>query len=248
MSVLQRVHDSLDAGRMALDAQPILDLATGQVMNYELLVRLRDGIEPLLAPPEFLPSVERTDLMLRLDRWVIGQAVATLATEAARREGLSLEVNVSSRTLEDPSFADDVLNRLRAAGVEPSRLGLEVTESAAITSLDACRRLAERLTVAGCRFILDDFGVGFGSFVYLKRVPFTAVKIAGEFVQQADRTARDMVLVESVVRAARGLGMRTIAEYVDREALVSTLRRLGVDGAQGFHVGRPGPLADLLTG
>lgn len=246
VSTLQRVHDALEGGLMQLDAQPIVDLSTRAVMSYELLIRLRDGIEPALGPSDFLPSVERTDLMLRLDRWVIARAVAVLASDSARRTGLHLEVNVSSRTLGDPSFGDHLLDSLKAANVEPSRLGIEVTESAAITSLDACRRLAERLTVAGSRFILDDFGVGFGSFVYLKRLPFTAIKIAGEFVQQVDRMTTDTVLVESVVRAARGLGMRTIAEYVDRSPLVETLRRLGVDQAQGFHVGRPRPLAELV--
>jgi len=247
VSVLQRVRDALDRGRMGFDAQPIVELATGRVICHELLLRLRDGLQPPLGPDEFLPAVERTDLILRIDRWVVQQAVATLAAPAARRAGLCLEVNVSSRSLEDPLFGDHVVRTLHAADVEPARLGIEITETAAITSLEAARRLADRLIGAGCRFSLDDFGAGFGSFVYLKHLPFTSVKIAGEFVRQADRTPRDRVLVDAVVRAARGLGMRTTAEHVDRPALLDTLRELGVDGAQGFHLGHPRPLPELLA-
>jgi diguanylate cyclase (GGDEF)-like protein/PAS domain S-box-containing protein len=244
VSVLQRVHAALDAGRMALDAQPIVDLASRTVVGHELLLRLRDGLDPRLEPARFLPSVERAALMLRLDRWVVERAVEALAD--SRGAALRLGVNLSGRALEDQGFGEYVIDLLRASHVAGARLGFEVSEAVAITDLDGACRLAERLRAAGCQFTLDDFGAGFGSFVYLKHLPFTAVKIAGELVRQSDQTATDRVLVESVVRAARGLGMRTIAEHVDREALLPALHHLGVDGAQGFHLGRPRPLADLL--
>ena len=246
VSVIQRVRDALDNGAMGVDAQPIVDLATRKVTGYELLIRLRDGLEPALGPGEFMPAVERTDLVHRLDRWMIEQAVSALTLPHARRTDLRLQVNVSTRSLEDPGFGDYVVSTLRRAKVQPARLGLEITETAAITNLAATRRLVTRLTRAGCRFALDDFGAGFGSFVYLKHLPFTTVKIDGEFVRQADRTQGDSVFVEAVVRVARGLNMLTVAEYVDREALVETLTQLGVDRAQGYHLGRPRPLAELL--
>jgi diguanylate cyclase (GGDEF)-like protein/PAS domain S-box-containing protein len=248
VSVIQRVRDALDEGRMSIDAQPIFDLATRKVTSYELLIRLRDGLEPALGPGEFMPAVERTDLVHRLDRWMVEQAVSALTIPRARRADLRLQVNVSTRSLEDPGFADYVISTLRRAGVDPARLGLEITETAAITNLAATRRLVSRLTRAGCRFALDDFGAGFGSFVYLKHLPFTTVKIDGEFVRQADRAHGDTLFVEAVVRVARGLNMLTVAEYVDREPLVAALTRLGVDRAQGFHLGRPRPLAELLDG
>ncbi len=245
-SVLQRVQDALTAGRMGVEAQPIVDLASRQVTSYELLVRLQDGLDPPLGPAEFLPPLERTGLVHRLDRWRIEQAVTALATPRARRERLHLHVNVSARSLEDPSFGDYVVAALRSATVEPARLGLEITETAALTNLTAARRLATRLTRAGCRFALDDFGAGFGSFAYLKHLPFTSLKIDGEFVRQADRGRGDTVFVQAVVTVARGLNIATVAEYVDREALVSTLADLGVDSAQGYHLGRPRPLATLI--
>jgi diguanylate cyclase (GGDEF)-like protein len=248
VSVLQRVHNALDRGLMRVEAQPIVDLATRKVSSYELLVRMRDGLDPPLGPAEFLPAVERTELVHRLDRWMVEQAVDALASPRGRRERLHLHVNVSAPSLEDPRFGDYVVSTLRAADVEPARLGLEITETAALTNLTAARRLANRLTRAGCRFALDDFGAGFGSFAYLKHLPFTSVKIDGEFVRQADRARGDTVFVEAVVTVARGLNIATVAEYVDREQLVTTLTRLGVDRGQGYHLGRPRPLAEVVGG
>ena len=242
VSLLRRVRAALDGGTMQLDAQPIVDLASGRISRYELLIRLRDGQYPLLTPGDFLPAVERTDLVLRLDRWVLDHAVAALATSEAREAGLRFEVNISARSLEDDDLGTWILGSLKEADVEPGRLGLEITETTAITSLSAAQALATRLTDAGCGFALDDFGAGFGSFSYLKHLPFTAVKIAGEFVRQLDRDPVDRALVTAVVGVARQLGMRTVAEQVDREALVEQLREVGVDDGQGFHLGHPQPL------
>lgn len=246
VNVVRRVREALLNGSLGLDAQPIVDLTTGETTSYELLVRLRDGVYPTVGPADFLPTLERGDLVRELDRWVIGKATEALASPAARTSGLSLDVNVSSRSMDDPTFGEWVVAQLHEHHVDPSRLGLEITETTAISNLDAARRLATTLRTAGCRFSLDDFGAGFGSFVYLKNLPFTTVKIAGDFVRQADTSGADSVLVDAVVRAATGLGMTTVAEYVDREALVSALRDLGVDRGQGYYLGRPAALDRLM--
>ena len=170
-----------------------------------------------------------------------------LANPRAQAAGLRLEVNVSARSLENPDLGRWILELLKEAEVAPERLGLEITETTAIKSLDAARLLATRLTEAGCGFALDDFGAGFGSFSYLKYLPFTTVKIAGEFVRQVDDHDVDRALVSAVVGVAHQLGMRTVAEQVDRPALVTHLRALGVDDGQGFHLGRPRPLDGLLA-
>ncbi len=248
VSLLRRVRVALEQNTMKLDAQPIVDLATGRTSRYELLIRLRDGLLPLLGPGDFLPAVERTDMMLKLDRWVLEQAVGVLSTPRAREAGLCLEVNISARSLEDDDLGPWILDSLKGAGVEPSRLGLEITETTAIASLPAAQALAGRLTEAGCGFALDDFGAGFGSFSYLKHLPFTAIKIAGEFVHQLDRDPVDRALVAAVVGVAKQLGMRTVAEHVDRAALVDELRAAGVDDGQGFHLGRPLPVDQLRLG
>ncbi|MBC8091934.1 MAG: EAL domain-containing protein, partial [Pseudonocardia sp.] len=226
VSVLERVRAGLDHGTMTFDAQPIVDLHTGATTRHELLIRLRDGLEPALGPAEFLPAAERTDLVLRLDRWVLERAVAALATPWARESHLRLEVNVSARSLDDSEFGAWILAVLHRADVEPQRLGLEITETAAIGSIDAARSLAQVITGAGCGFTLDDFGAGFGSFSHLKHLPFTGIKIAGEFVRHVDSEPVDRALVGAVVGVAHQLGITTVAEQVDRSPLVDELRAL----------------------
>jgi diguanylate cyclase (GGDEF)-like protein/PAS domain S-box-containing protein len=243
VNILSRVRAALDAGHLKLDAQPIVTLANGRTSSHELLVRLRDGLYPQIGPADILPALERGDLVRELDRWVATEAITALS----QASDLCLDINVSTRSVDDDGFGDWVVAALERAGVAPRRLGVEITETAAISNLDAARRLAAALTGAGCRFSLDDFGAGFGSFAYLKHLPFTTVKIAGEFVRQADSGGVDRVLVDAVVRAAKGLGMTTVAEYVDRAPLVDALRDLGVDRGQGYYLGRPGPLEDLLA-
>jgi len=240
------VAGALDAGEMGLDAQPIVDLRTGRLTRYELLVRLRDRQDPPLGPAEFLPPVERTELVHRLDRWVVGEAVRALATPRARESGLRLEANLSARSLEDPELGGWILEELRRHDIEPGRLGVEITETAAITELAAARGLATRLVEAGVGFALDDFGAGFGSFAYLKHLRFTSVKIAGDFVAHVDECDTERALVGAVVALARQLRLVTVAEQVDRPELVAELRRLGVDHGQGYHLGRPQPLETLI--
>jgi diguanylate cyclase (GGDEF)-like protein len=245
-TLLRRVAGALDDGSMRLHAQPIVDLRTQRVTRHELLVRLCDGQDPPLGPAEFLPPVECTDLVHRLDRWVVGEAIAALATPRARASGLRLEANLSGRSLEDPELGGWILDELRRHDVEPARLGVEITETAAITELAAARGLATRLVEAGVGFALDDFGAGFGSFAYLKHLRFTSVKIAGDFVAHVDECDTERALVGAVVALAGQMHLVTVAEQVDRPELVSELRRLGVDHGQGYHLGRPAPLERLI--
>lgn len=247
VSVLERVRAGLDHGTMTFDAQPVVDLHSGTVVRHELLVRLRDGLDPPLGPAEFLPAAERSGLVLRLDRRVLERAVAALATPWALDSHLRLEVKVSARSLEDPELGAWILSVLARAGVDPRRLGLEITETAALGSIDAARGLACRLTYAGCGFTLDDLGAGFGSFAHLKHLPFTGIKIAGDVVRGLDTEPVDRALVGAVVGVAHQLGIVTVAEQVDREPLVAQLQGLGVDQGQGHHLGRPRPLRELLA-
>ncbi|GAB3448384.1 hypothetical protein GCM10027436_41460 [Actinophytocola sediminis] len=245
VTVLDRVRAAIANGGLVLHAMPMVKLGTNRVVGHELLLRLEDGIDPPLSPGEFLPAAERSDLVLDIDRWVIGTAIDALV--AHPYPGLRFNVNVSGRTLEDGDFGDFVVRRLAKAGVAPGRLGFEITETAAVTNLAAARTLAQRLRASGCRISLDDFGAGFGSFVHLKKLPITGVKIDGEFVRGIDYGSRDTVLVQGIVDIARGLGISVVAEWVERSTQVDALERLGVRVAQGFHLGRPEPLSALLA-
>ncbi|MEV4320506.1 EAL domain-containing protein [Actinocrispum sp. NPDC049592] len=245
VSVLDRLRGALQDGGFALHAMPMVKLASGRVVGHELLLRLEDNKHPRLGPGEFLPAAERSDLVLDIDRWVAGTAIDALVEHPY--PGLRFNVNVSGRTLEDEDFGDFVLDRIAAAGVAPGRLGFEITETAAVTNLDAARSLAQQLRASGCRITLDDFGSGFGSFVHLKQLPITGLKIDGEFVHGIDYGSRDTVLVSGIVDIARGLGLSVVAEWVERPTQVQALSRLGVRVAQGFHLGRPEPLNALLA-
>ena len=130
--------------------------------------------------------------------------------------------------------------------MDPSRLTFEITETAAVANIAKARAFAERLSELGCKFALDDFGAGFGSFYYLKHLPFDFLKIDGEFVKGCASSKTDRLLIEAVVGIARGMGKRTIAEFVGDDETVRTLQRLGVDFGQGYHLGRPEPLEELL--
>lgn len=244
VSVQDRLRKALEHGDLALHAMPIVALSSGRTLGYELLLRLEDGQLPLLGPADFLPAAERSDLVLEIDRWVFGKAIDTLV--AHPDPNLRFDVNVSGRTLEDEDFADFVLDRLASSGVAPGRLGFEITETAAVTNLDAARSLAHQVRATGCRIALDDFGAGFGSFVHLKHLPITGLKIDGEFVRGIDSGTRDAVLVAGILEIARGFDLSVVAEWVERPAQVEMLSKLGVSVGQGFHLGKPKPLGSVL--
>jgi EAL domain-containing protein (putative c-di-GMP-specific phosphodiesterase class I) len=239
-----RIRKAIDEELFQLHAQPILDLKTGDVPQHELLIRMPGEGDELIMPAAFLYTAERFGLVRQLDRWVVANAIELLA---GTRGSLRLEVNLSGESLTDPDLPLFVERELERASVDPGDLIFEVTETAAIANLAQARCFIERLAQLGCRFALDDFGAGFGSFYYLKHLPLDYLKIDGEFVRNLPTSKTDQILVGSVVELARGLGKQTIAEYVGDAATVDLLREMGVDFAQGFHTGRPRPVAESLS-
>ena len=242
---LERIHTALERDLFTLHGQPIVDVTSGRVTQVELLLRMREGAT-LIPPGRFLYIAERHGLGPAIDRWVIQDAIryaATLDAPIAPK----IEVNLSAASLADPELPDVIAELLTDNGVAPDRLVFEVTETAAIANIDTARAFVEHLSELGCAFALDDFGAGFGSFYYLKYLPFDYLKIDGEFVRQLTSNRTDQLIVTSIVAAARGLGKKTVAEYVGDPDTLTLLRTLGVDYAQGYHLGRPVPLtpADL---
>jgi len=245
-SWLDRVRAALDDDRFVLHAQPIRDLRTGEVAQHELLLRMVGDDGELISPGSFLPLAERVGLAPEIDRWVASRAIELLASDPGGH--VALEVNLFAPSLNDASLLHLIENDLKASSVDPRRLIFEITETAAVANIPLARRFAERLTQLGCRFALDDFGSGFGSFYYLKHLPFDYLKIDGEFVTGCLTNRTDQLVIEAVVRIARGLGKETVAEFVADEQLESFVRSQGVDHAQGFHVGRPVPVTALGLG
>jgi diguanylate cyclase (GGDEF)-like protein/PAS domain S-box-containing protein len=243
---VERIRAALDEDRLTLHAQPVVETATGRATQHELLVRMVDAHGDLIQPGSFLPIAERFGLIGEIDRWVITRAIGMLAEHAAAGRRPVVEINISGHSLSDPELAAEIGSELRRSGVDARQLIFEVTETVAIDNIAAARTLAEALGELGCRFALDDFGAGFGSFYYLKHLPFDFIKIDGEFVRNCTADATDRLVIGAVVELARGMGKRTVAEFVGNEATLQTLQQLGVDYAQGFHLGRPAPLESWL--
>jgi diguanylate cyclase (GGDEF)-like protein len=243
-----RIREALEHDRFTLYCQPIFDLASDKTSQYEILLRLVDEDGTVVLPGAFLPPAERFGLIQEIDRWVVGEAIRLAAAQRARGHELELllEINLSGKSVGDPELPRLIERELVAAGVPPSSLIFEITETAAIANMDEARRFAERLTQLGCRLALDDFGAGFGSFYYLKYLTLDYLKIDGDFVQNLPRSPLDQRMVKAMVEVARGLEMKTIAEFVGDAETVELLRELGIDYAQGYHIGHPVPAATLF--
>ncbi|MEA2194808.1 MAG: hypothetical protein QOG42_1242, partial [Solirubrobacteraceae bacterium] len=246
VSWLDRIRTALDDDAFVLYAQPIRDLRSGRIRQHELLLRMRGEDGDVIAPAAFLPLAERFGLAPEIDRWVVGRAIALLAAD--RDGAIALSINLSGPSLNDTTLLRLIETQVAETGIDPRRLTFEITETAAVANVPLARRFAERLMQLGCRFALDDFGSGFGSFYYLKHLPFDFLKIDGEFVSGCLTNRTDQLVIEAVVRIARGLGKETIAEFVSSPQLEAFMREQGVDHAQGFEVGRPVPIAELGLG
>ncbi|KRE56326.1 EAL domain-containing protein [Phycicoccus sp. Soil748] len=238
LTLTERLEQALAEGGFRLQLQPIWDVRAGRVIGAEALLRLGEG-DTAVSPAQFLPHAELSDLILDVDRWVVEHAVPLLARCRAVQPDFELAVNLSGRSVGDAVLERVVLDTLDQHGVDPSGLVLEVTETAAVADLEAARGFVERLSAEGCRFALDDFGAGFGSFHYLKNLPFDYVKIDGEFVTACDVNATDRAIVSSVVAIAHRLGKQAVAEFVGSPEILHVLEEEGVDFAQGHHIGRP---------
>ena len=240
----RRIEQALTDDGFELHAQPILSLGDDTVPRHELLVRMRGEDGDLIPPAAFLGVAERFELIQSIDRWVVRQAISLLAARQQAGDPVRLEVNLSAKSVTDASMPDYIEDCLRAARVDPRGLIFEVTETAAIVNVDRARLFADRLTEVGCGFALDDFGAGFASFYYLKHLDFDLLKIDGEFIRGLPDSHTNQLVVRSLVDLAQGLGKHTVAEFVGDEKTLALLRNFGVDYAQGFHVGRPIPVAD----
>ena len=246
VSWLDRIRGALDEDAFLLYAQPIRDLRDGRIRQHELLLRMHGVDGDVIGPAAFLPLAERFGLAPEIDRWVVGRAIALLAADP--NGDVALSVNLSGASLNDTTLLRLIESEVARTGVDPRRLTFEITETAAVANIPLARRFAERLMQLGCRFALDDFGSGFGSFYYLKHLPFDFLKVDGEFVSGCLTSRTDQLVIEAVVRIARGLGKETIAEFVSSPELEVFVREQGVDFAQGFEVGRPVPIAELGLG
>ena len=236
-----RIQDALAEDRFVLHEQPIIELASGEVVQRELLLRLCEPTGELVLPGAYLPIAEQYGLIDDIDRWVIDRATEIAAA------GSPVELNLSAFSVGDPRVLDDIESALERTGADPRNLVFEITETALITDEAAAKTFADRLHTLGCKLALDDFGTGYGGFTYLKQLPVDFLKIDIEFVRDLPTSPASAHVVESVVALARAFGLKTVAEGVEDAQTLELLRDLGVDLAQGYHIARPRPLAQSVT-
>jgi len=238
----EKIQAALNENRLVLHYQGVHHCRNGEVSHYEALVRMVDPSDPnqLLLPGAFIPAAERTGRIVDIDRWVMRAAIRQLAANPTQP---ALAINISARSFDDPALAGTISALLAEFHVEPRRLIVELTETSALANMQDSERFIADIRALGCTVCLDDFGVGFSSFAYLKHLSADVLKIDGMFIGNLLHSREDQVFVRAIVEVARGLGKKTVAEFVGDQATLALLTEIGVDYAQGFHLSRP--VADI---
>ncbi|MBI3187276.1 MAG: EAL domain-containing protein, partial [Gammaproteobacteria bacterium] len=241
-----RIVQALENQRMVLFQQPIIGLTPGSHEHCEILVRMRDEQGGFIPPNAFIPAAERYNLMSRVDRWVIENVFRNMSSACHVQHDKMVAINLSGNSLAD----DELLAFIRQAGheygIDFQQICFEITETAAISNLSKATHFMTELRQEGCRFALDDFGSGLSSFGYLKNLPVDFVKIDGSFVRDMASDPIDRAMVEAITRVAHVMQIQAIAEWVEDETTLQILRDMGVDFAQGYHLGMPREVAEKL--
>ena len=250
MGWVPRLQDAIASNRFLLYAQPIVPLTPSSepdAKHYEILLRLNDEQGRIVLPGAFIPAAERYHQMAAIDRWVLHTTLSKRSTLLAG-EDCTFSLNLSGQTLGQEDFLHYVLEEIDQSGVDPRKLCFEITETAAIGNLDLAVRLISVLRQRGCRFALDDFGVGISSLSYLKKLQVDYLKIDGSFVRGMARNPMDRALVTAIQQVGRVIGIKTIAESIEDAETMEILRDLGVDFGQGYFFQVPQPIEELQSG
>jgi len=237
----KRLQDCLDADGLVLHYQPVIDLATKEVISQEVLVRLPDGDADPIAPAAFMADAERYGLMTEIDRQVVRKTIQLMA--GARNADKVFSINLSQQTLEDDSFPAFVIQQLERHGVAPQRLMFEVAEQILNRHFEHVRDQIEALTAAGVAVVIDDFGAGFASLAYLKRCAAACIKIDGHMMAALKEDKLDQIAIRAIAETAAARGIRTVAKFAPDEPTLQLLGKLGIDCAQGNLIAPPESVA-----
>ena len=242
MQWVSRISRAFEEDRFRLHFQNIraIKASSDAPLYCEILLRMVDEGGLLIPPMAFIPAAERYNLMPAIDRWVIRSMFQWIAAQAkVDQEGRLFAINLSGQSLGDDKFVDFVVDQFMQTGIAPQRICFEITETAAIANLSRAMRFMSALKDMGCRFSLDDFGSGMSSFAYLKNLPVDSIKIDGAFVRDIANDKVDFAMVEAINRIGQVMGIQTVAEFVEDDAILAKLKELGVDYAQGYGIHIP---------
>lgn len=249
MQWVSRITSALEESRFRLYGQAIVPLVprSGERARVEVLLRMVERDGELIAPGAFIPAAERYNLMGAVDRWVVREVCSMYAAHQASGWQPIASINLSGASLSDPSMLSYVREQMSRNDLAPEMLCFEITETAAIANLGLAAHFIRELKAMGCWFALDDFGSGMSSFAYLQSLPVDSLKIAGAFLRHIETDPVEYAMVEAIHRVGHVMRLKTVAEGVESLDTLETLRRIGVDYAQGYAIAEPRPLEELVA-
>lgn len=247
LSLLSQLDTAIDNGEVWLAYQPQVDLRTGEVIGAEALARWTHPEKGPISPSEFIAAAEAHGRITKLTDFVLERAISSAAAINRRGHEFGIAVNLSARLLADDGLPDRVERMLRVHGLNPAQLTLELTETAAITEADGGIALLGRLKQLGVRLAIDDYGTGLSTLDYLKKIPADEIKIDQSFVRSIRVNRSDLIMVQSTIALAHSLNRKVVAEGVEDGQVLEELRNLGCDLVQGFVVGRPMSVRELVA-
>jgi diguanylate cyclase (GGDEF)-like protein len=251
INLIADLRGAIADNRLELNAQLLVPLGNSQQRppHFEILLRMVAENGEIVGPDDFMSAAHRYQLMPTLDRWVIARSIEMLKPhgDVLRASRIVFNINFSGQSLQDTDFTEYVARLVESSGLDPGSLCFELTESAAIGNLTRAEPLMRRLRALGCHIALDDFGTGLSSLAYLRTLPIDFLKIDGSFVRDVLKDSRAESMVQAIAQLARSMSLTTVAEYVETEELLTRITSLGVDYGQGFAIGRPLPLSDVIA-
>ncbi|HVT62716.1 MAG TPA: EAL domain-containing protein, partial [Legionellaceae bacterium] len=242
------IQEAMEHGRLHLFVQKIQSIQPDDphVNFFEVLIRLQNEEQKLFDAKSFITIAERFNYMATIDRWVLSQLLEHHDLELSRYPDIHFSINLSANSLNHPDFLDFLLKLLKKSSIAPYRLCFEITETALINNIDNAIILIHELQKLGCQISLDDFGTGLSSFNYFKNFSADMIKIDGSFIKNISKKSRDYSIIKTINDMAHHFGIKTVAECVEDEEMMNEVRHLGIDYAQGYFIGRPFALNDLL--
>ena len=244
----RELREVLDENRVVLCTQPVVRLADRSAVHQEILVRILDRHGSMVLPGQFIEVAESLGMAQEIDLRVVSKVIDVLQGPEIRGRKTRFFVNLSRTSISDPHWVRRFQNMLAAAPIDHSQLVFEITETAAMSSVDVTQEFITQMKGMGCRFALDDFGAGFSSFYFLKRFDVDYLKIDGSFVRELASDDASRLFVRALCDVARGLNKQVIAEWVENQAVMDILVEMGVQYGQGFLFARPQPFpaAELI--
>jgi len=239
MSWSRRIKLALEKDQFLLTIQPIFDIETNEMNTYEVLIRMMDEDGSIIMPNAFLPTAERFGLAVDIDTWVIRNSIIYLSQIREFAPQTRFSVNLSAQSLSVPTITQTIPELLEQYHLDANALTFEVTETSTIANIGMAVTFLESLQRLGCLTSLDDFGSGMSSFTYLRELPVDIVKIDGKFVRDLTDSSVDQAIVKAMNEIAHALGKETVAEFVEDQSQLALLKKMGVDFAQGYYLGKP---------